>query len=86
MQDIVGFLIKPIISLPDVEWFLQDGRTIQKNDWHNCTSKCIGVFLKGDALDDCSYDIDKLNDENFFVVFNALKEDITFKLPAGKIC
>ncbi|MBV9962730.1 MAG: glycogen debranching protein GlgX [Parafilimonas sp.] len=71
-------------QLPDVEWFFRDGTIIQKDDWHRCLSKCIGTFLKGDAVDDCSYNIDKLNDENFFVVFNALKEDITFKLPQEK--
>ena len=45
------------------------------------TSKCIGMFLKGDAVDDCSYDIEKLNDDNFFIIFNAEHSDETFKLP-----
>ena len=41
----------------------------------------MAVFIKGDAIDDCSYNIEKLNDENFFVVFNSLNKDVTFKLP-----
>lgn len=39
------------------------------------------MFLRGDAVDDCSHDIEKLNDDNFFVIFNALEQETSFKLP-----
>lgn len=64
--------------LPDIKWFLPDGSgTENKKD----AGKCIGMFLRGDAVDDCSHDIEKLNDDNFFVIFNALEQETSFKLP-----
>ena len=68
-------------KLPDVQWFLPNGKMIREDDWKNNASKCVGVFLKGDAVDDCSYQEEKLNDDNFFVVFNADKKQQKFKLP-----
>jgi isoamylase len=68
-------------ALPDVQWFLPVGTAIKDTDRNSDTSKCIGVFLKGDAVDDCSYEEEKLNDDSFFVIFNSTEKKQKFKLP-----
>jgi isoamylase len=67
--------------LPDVKWFLPNGKAIENSDL-NSNIKCIGIFLKGQAVDDCSYNTEKINDDNFFVVFNATHTVENFKLPS----
>jgi glycogen operon protein len=67
-------------GLPDVWWFRPDGLKMTRRDW-NSGEPVLGMFLNGREIDTPGPRGEDVEDDSFFVLFNAHWEDRTFTLP-----
>jgi glycogen operon protein len=67
-------------GLPDVWWFRPDGLKMTRRDW-NSGEPVLGMFLNGREIDTPGPQGEDIEDDSFFVLFNAHWEDRTFTLP-----
>jgi glycogen operon protein len=68
-------------GLPDSWWFRPDGRKMTRRDWGDGELRSIGLFLNGDEIPARTRQGDHVSDESFLLLFNALHEPVTFRLP-----
>jgi isoamylase len=65
----------------DIAWFRPDGREMSEEDWDTSYVKTLAVFLNGHGLTEMDVQGEPIQDNSFFVMFNAHHEPIPFKLP-----
>jgi isoamylase len=66
----------------DIAWFKPDGDPMNEEDWKSAFAKTLGVFLNGsDCLPPDSRGED-VQDDSFYLLFNADHEEMHFKLPS----
>lgn len=68
-------------ALPDIAWFLRNGKRVTSKQLQNLPAQPLGVFLNGDYS---CYKDDKGNevrDNSFFIIFNNTTAPLTFSLP-----
>jgi glycogen operon protein len=77
---------RPILGseLKDLTWFRPDGKEMGEEDWHNPHTRCLGLRLAGDALEEVDRRGQRLVDDTFFVLLNAHHEAVSFVLPAHR--
>ncbi len=68
-------------KLRDVQWFRPDGEEMTQEDWNNPFSRCIGMLLAGDAIDEVDERGNRIVDDIMFLVLNAHWEPIQFTMP-----
>lgn len=68
--------------LEDVMWYRQDGVEMTTEDWNNPLSKCFGMLLAGDAIDDIDSRGNPIVDDTMLVLLNAHYEEMPFILPS----
>ncbi|MEI6413271.1 MAG: glycogen debranching protein GlgX [Pseudomonadota bacterium] len=66
----------------DIQWFKPDGLEMTNEEWVRDFAHALGVYLAGDALDECDRRGRPVRDGNFLLLFNAHHEEIHFHLPA----
>ena len=71
-------------DLKDLAWFRPDGREMTDADWNNGVTRCFGLRLAGDAIEEVSDRGDRIVDETFLILLNAYWEPLPFVLPAHK--
>jgi glycogen operon protein len=67
-------------GLPDVWWFRADGLKMTRRDW-NSGESVLGLFLNGREIATPGPHGEDIEDDSFFVLFNAHSEDRAFTLP-----
>jgi glycogen operon protein len=67
-------------GLPDVWWFRPDGLKMTRRDW-NSGEPVLGMFLNGREIDTPGMHGEDIEDDSFFVLFNAHWEDRAVTLP-----
>ena len=72
------------VGVEDIAWFLLDGTEMSEEDWTNGFAKSLAVFLNGKGLHTAGWKGELVVDDNFYVIFNAHHEMLTFKLPSKK--
>lgn len=72
------------IGVEDIAWFNTDGREMSEENWKQDFAKTLGIFLNGKGIPTPGPRGEKILDDNFFLIFNAYHENITFKLPTPK--
>ncbi len=77
---------KPIKGkgLTDIAWFLPDGEEMLEDDWNKSYAKSLGIFLNGQGINARDQKGKKITDDNFYIIFNAHYEPLTFFLPDKK--
>lgn len=65
----------------DIGWFTPSGETMNDGDWHVSFARAIAVFLNGDALLMRGPRGEKIEDDSFYVMFNASTERLDFVIP-----
>ena len=77
------FKYKPVngSKVKDIEWFRPDGNIMTIHDWENGGDQAIGVYLSGDGIPGKTSDGKELKDDDFYVIFNAHHEPLTFHIP-----
>jgi isoamylase len=78
-----GRLIKEI-NVKDIEWFLPDGSVMTDANWQSGFAKSLAVYLNGSDLGITGAHGELINDDNFYVIFNADAAPLQYKLPAVK--
>jgi isoamylase len=71
-------------GVEDIAWFQPDGSEMSDEHWTNGFAKSLGVYLNGQAMHRAGPQGESIIDDNFYVIFNAHHESITFSLPARK--
>jgi isoamylase len=68
-------------GVKDIGWFKPDGREMRPEDWRRGFAKSLGVFLNGRAIPSLGSQGERVEDDSFYVLFNAHHEPIAFSLP-----
>ncbi len=78
------FLGRPLYGegISDIGWFRPDGKPMADQDWQFGHAKTLGVFLNGKAIPTSDERGERILDDDFYVLFNAHHEPITFRLPS----
>ncbi len=77
------FLGQPIhgSEVKDIAWFTLEGEQMSEKDWGLGYAKSLGVFLNGTTIPNPYPRGEPVKDDNFYVIFNAHHEALTFTLP-----
>ncbi len=67
--------------LKDIAWFLPDGTEMSEKNWKDFFAKTLAVFINGKGLRMSDPEGRPMNDDHFFVVFNAHSDGVPYKLP-----
>ncbi len=65
----------------DLAWFGPDGNEMGEQEWGQYFTRCLGVYLLGENLDEISRQGKSIRDDDFLLLINAHHEPISFKLP-----
>jgi isoamylase len=71
-------------SVKDVLWLNPSGNEMSEEQWRDPLTRCLGMLLSGQGLDETDERGRKLSDQNFLVLMNAHHEDIGFTLPPSR--
>jgi isoamylase len=66
----------------DLSWFRPDGKEMTEEEWANGFSRCLGLRLVGDAIEEVNDLGNRILGDSFLVLLNAHHETIPFILPA----
>jgi glycogen operon protein len=69
-------------NVKDVIWLSPSGNEMTEDEWRNAETRCLGMMLSGQGLDETDERGRKLGDETFLVLMNSHHEDVAFTLPA----
>ena len=72
------------IGLEDIAWFLPEGIEMPDENWHLDFAKSLAVYLNGKALRTQGPKGEQIIDDNFYIIFNAYREPLQYKLPFEK--
>lgn len=65
----------------DLVWYRPDGQEMNPDDWNDGNARCIGMFMSGRGIADVGTRGEALEDDDFFLLFNAHHEHLDFVLP-----
>lgn len=68
-------------EIVDIAWFTSEGEQMADDDWEKQYAKSLGVFLNGGAIPNPNPRGEPVIDDNFYIIFNANHESLTFTLP-----
>ncbi|MCF8106691.1 MAG: glycogen debranching protein GlgX [Desulfohalobiaceae bacterium] len=68
----------------DIAWFTLQGEQMDDEDWGQGFAKSIGVFLNGSTIPNPNPRGEPVSDDDFYIVFNAHHEPLTFTLPGAR--
>jgi glycogen operon protein len=71
-------------QVKDLAWFRPDGREMTDDDWNNGLTRCLGLRLSGDAIDEVDASGQPIRDETLLLLLNAHHEPVSFVLPAHR--
>ena len=65
----------------DLTWLRPDGREMTDEDWQNAQTRCLGLRLSGDAIEEVDRLGERITDDTFLLFVNAHHERLTYRLP-----
>lgn len=68
-------------GVEDIVWFLPDASEMDDHHWQEDYARSLAVFLNGAGIRSVDTDGKKIVDANFYLIFNAYWEDVTYTLP-----
>ena len=71
-------------DVSDIGWFTAGGSEMSEDNWHAGFAKSLGVFLNGRAIPTPNERGERIQDESFYIMFNAHHEPMEFTLPEPK--
>jgi glycogen operon protein len=69
-------------QVKDLAWFRPDGQEMTDEDWFNWHTRCLGVLLAGDAIEELDARGARIVDHTLLLLLNAHYEPLSFLLPA----
>jgi isoamylase len=71
-------------EVKDLAWFRPDGKEMSDEDWSNSESRCFGLRLAGDAIEELDDRGNRVVDDTLLILLNAHHEAVAFTLPAHR--
>ncbi len=71
-------------EVKDLSWFRPDGKEMTEEDWNNTGTRCLGLRLAGDAIDEVDQRANRIVDNTLLILLNAHYEPVPFVLPAHR--
>jgi glycogen operon protein len=71
-------------AVKDLSWFRPDGKEMMEDEWNNGFTRCLGLRLAGDAIEETDEKGQPIVDDTFLLLLNAHHEAIPFILPAHR--
>jgi glycogen operon protein len=68
-------------AVKDLAWFRPDGQEMTDEEWQNSLSRCLGLRLAGDAIEETDDMGEPIVDDTFLILLNAHHEPVPFVLP-----
>ncbi len=68
-------------EVKDITWFRHDGVELDEQDWTTPVTRCFGIRLAGDALDEVNQRGQPITGNTLLLLFNAHYETLDFVLP-----
>lgn len=72
------------VGLEDIAWFLPEGTEMPDESWNHDFAKSLGIYLNGKGIRHVNKKGEPIYDDNFYLVFNAHYEPVTYVLPPEK--
>ncbi len=69
-------------GVEDISWFHPDGTAIGDREWHDSSTKAIGIFLNGAEIPNLDRRGRRILDDSFLLFFNPSESSIDFKVPS----
>jgi isoamylase len=71
-------------EVKDLSWLRPDAREMAEPDWDNPHTRCLGLRLAGDAIDETDPAGQPIVDDTLLLLLNAHHESVGFVLPASR--
>jgi isoamylase len=71
-------------AVKDLSWFRPDGKEMMDDEWSNGFTRCLGLRLAGDAIEEMDEKGQAIVGDTFLLLLNAHHEAIPFVLPAHR--
>ncbi len=71
-------------EVKDLAWFRLDGKELTEEDWTNLQTRCLGLRLAGDAIEEVDAQGNPIVDDTLLILLNAYHEPLSFTLPAHR--
>lgn len=68
-------------EIKDLTWFRPDGQEMSQEDWDNPETRCFGLRLAGDAIDEMDSRGNPIVGDTLLILLNSHHEPISFVLP-----
>jgi len=68
----------------DLTWFRPDGHETTDDDWNAPHTRCLGLRLSGDAIEEVDERGQRVVDDTLLLLLNAHHEPLPFVLPAHR--
>jgi glycogen operon protein len=68
-------------KVTDIAWFTLEGLQMSEEHWGEGFAKSLGVFLNGKTIPNPNPKGEPVEDDNFYIIFNAHHEPLSFTLP-----
>jgi isoamylase len=76
-----GRVIHGGVATSDIDWYKPDGQSMSDQDWQAGFGKSLGIYLNGKAIPDPGPRGERIEDDRFYLLFNAHHEACTFIIP-----
>ncbi|RYZ29194.1 MAG: glycogen debranching enzyme GlgX [Chitinophagaceae bacterium] len=73
------------VGVEDIAWFNTDGSEMSEENWKQDYAKTLGIYMSGKGIPTPGPKGEKILDDNFFIIFNAYHNALTFKLPPARL-
>jgi isoamylase len=74
------------VGLEDIVWFLPSGKEMPDENWSHDYAKSLAIFLNGKGLRTVDEEGREIEDDHFYLIFNAHSGDLEFTLPPELYC
>jgi glycogen operon protein len=71
-------------EVKDLTWFRPDGKEMTEEDWTNPGTRCFGLRLSGDAIDESGPHGERIIDDTLLMLISAHDQPLEFVLPAHR--
>jgi glycogen operon protein len=71
-------------EVKDLTWFRLDGKEMAEDDWNNSETRCFGLRLAGDAIEELDERGNRIVGDTLLILLNAHYEPLPFVLPAHR--
>jgi len=68
-------------AVKDLSWLRPDGAEMTEDEWSNWQSRCVGLQLAGDAIEEVDDEGLPVRDDTFLILLNADELPLPFVLP-----